>query len=84
MVDGDSKTQWALHLLSKHGATSECEAHGYLLDNLDIGAVEAAKKEAVESRPDRMTPREAEQAIDDALQNAGLECPGQGCSDDDK
>ncbi|RWX13449.1 hypothetical protein EHI42_20655 [Rhizobium hidalgonense] len=61
---------------ARRNTASECENHGYVTDNLDIGALEEAVASARANPFDGMSADDAEAAVRDALNDIGDECPG--------
>jgi hypothetical protein len=76
MLEHEEHIQWAMGMLTESGAASECEHHGYVVDNLDEGAVEEAVAKAEANPPQGVSPREAAELVREAISEIGMECPG--------
>jgi len=76
MMEHQENVEWAKGLLARTKAITECEDHGYYTDNLDDGAIEEAITIARSKPPRGVTPDEAAELVQEAIQDVGEECPG--------
>ncbi|MVT68749.1 hypothetical protein GPL21_27015 [Bradyrhizobium pachyrhizi] len=76
MMEREEQLQWATGLLIEAGAASECENHGYVVDELDGGAAEEAAAQAAANPPKGLSATEAADLVREALTLIGYECPG--------
>lgn len=65
---------WAVHMLRDAGALTECENHGYLMDEGDDMAFEDAVAAGVQESGD--SEAKVRQQLQDVLNEYGEECPG--------